>query len=277
MFNIKLFSKEELQEISRDNYNEDREYPENFSNWYKHILDFGDFKHTEVVANQIFTFDESEFMRKEDNINKVDWGTMNDILKPTLDRLDSMSVYNIKNGTFSNKFDFSTCMTTKRDLAENLWKINYVSAMYDTGGYTELVVRKPLPFCLDTENPTIYNGMPLREEVRVFYNMETKQVEYSVDYWDYEYCRSNIGSISDGIVFDWFHNKYGDREINHIKKVNELETRIQTMICNLKFDGELEGVWSIDFLWVKETDEIYLIDMARGFRSAYWNPENIAS
>ena len=31
----------------------------------------------------------------------------------------------------------------------------------------------------------------------------------------------------------------------------------------------MKGVWSIDIL--KEGNEYYLIDMARGFRSSYWN------
>ena len=268
---IKMYSEEELKDIAKQCYEDDRAYPENFSNWYPHIRSFGKFNHSKIIATQIFTFEETEFLHKEDDINKVDWNRVTEILRPTLDRLKPHIIYSIKNGAFSNKFDFSTCMTSKEELAKNLWKINYYSTMYDTGGYTELVVREILPYCLDVDNPTIYNGMPLREEIRVFYNMKTKKIEYAVDYWDYDYCRDNLRSISDGIVFDWFHNIYGTRKIKHSKKVKELITRIDSMIGGLKFDGKLDGIWSIDFLWVKETDDIYLIDMARGFRSAYWN------
>ena len=60
----KKFTPEYFEELSRKCYIDDREYPENFSNWYPHIIDFGEFEHTNIVANQIFTFEESKLMQK---------------------------------------------------------------------------------------------------------------------------------------------------------------------------------------------------------------------
>lgn len=259
---------EKLRELGQIGYNEDREYPECFSNWYPHIEDFGKFKHANVIANPIFTFEETEAMKATEDIKKVDWNKIDEILRPTLEKLDNFHMYNIKNGCFSNKFDFDTCLTSKRELAEKLWKINYQSAVLETGGYTELVVREVIPNCL--EYPTIYNGMPLREEIRIFYNMDTKQIEYMVDYWDYEYCREHLNK-TDQIVFDWFYNKIGNRKVNHQNKLKELFLKIEKDINTLKFDSQLKGIWSIDFLWEEIEDEIYLIDMARGYRSSYWD------
>lgn len=182
------FKQKDLEEIAKRSYEEDRKYPENFSNWYKHIVDFGYFKHTNIISNQIFTFEEVETMQETDIIDKVNWEKINKILEPTLNKMKKGQVYNIKNGCFSNKFDFSTCLTTNGELAQQLWKINYQSCMYETGGHTELVVREVIPNHL--EYPTIYNGMPLREEIRVFYNLDAKKIEYIVDYWDYDYCLS---------------------------------------------------------------------------------------
>ena len=263
---IKLeFTDEYFKDLSEKCYKRDREYPENFSNWYPHIKNFGTFNHAEIISNQIFTLDETEIMREEDVIDKVDWNKWRKILKPTLDKMKPGKLYNIKNGCFSNKFDFNTCIATKDNLAEQLWKINYVSTMYDTGGYTELVVREYIPY--DHLNMvTIYNGMPLREEVRVFYNMDEKKIEYMVDYWDYNYCRNSLNSKTDKIIFDWFH-----KETNHQSKLEMVRTIITENINTLKFDKTLTGIWSIDFMYIEETHEIYLIDMARGFRSAFYD------
>ena len=181
--------------------------------------------------------------------------------------MNKYTVYNIKNGCFSNKFDFKTCLATKEDLAQQLLKINYQSCMFETGGYTELVVREYIPYEYK-EVPTIYNGMPLREEVRIFYNMDTKKIEYTVDYWDYDYCYENLADKTDKIIFDWFHNKIAGRTENHKLKLKQMESTIREKINTLKFDEQLKGIWSIDFMLYD--DKIYLIDMARGFRSAYW-------
>ena len=265
-----------FEKASKNAYKEDREYPENFSNWYKHILEFGKFKHADIISNQVFTWEETNIICKDDLINRVDWASINSILKPSLDKMKPNKLYNIKNGAFSNKFDFDTCVTTKDELAEKFWKIEYQSALLDTGGYTELVVREYIPYD-HSVTPTIYNGMPLREEIRVFYNMDTKCIEYMVDYWDYGYCYNKFSTVTDEIVFDYFHNKFGRRFTNHNSKLEEIKQQIQDNINTLKFDNCLSGVWSIDFMYVDDLDEyngIWLIDMARAHRSAYWNPAN---
>lgn len=271
------YTPEYFKELALKGYNEDREYPENFSNWYPHIKSFGNFAHADVVSNQIFTFEETEFMQKSDTMDNVDWGVMNKILKPTFEKMKRNTLYNIKNGCFSNKFDFETCITDKQHLAEQLWKINYNSCMFSTGGYTELVVRELIPLN-SSKYMTIYNGMPLRTEVRVFYNMETKKIEYIVDYWDYNYCKSNIHNLNDRIIFDAFHNQISTNEkgiVNHWMEFEDVVEEIKKHISTLEFDSELKGIWSIDFMYDNETKKIYLIDMARGFRSAYWNIDKL--
>lgn len=273
------FTPEYFKEIALKSYNEDREYPENFSNWYPHIKDFGNFAHAEIISNQIFTFEEVETMQETDNIDKVNWDAINKILKPTLDKMENNRIYNIKNGCFSNKFDFETCLVHKGDLAKKLWQINYNSSMFSTGGYTELVVREFIPYNVN-ECLTMYNGMPLRTEVRLFYNMETKKVEYVVDYWDYDYCHKSLHSLNDTMIFELYHNKIKD--FNHginfhdMDYKNVLERKILPYIDTLKFDGKLKGIWSIDFMYDKDTNKVYLIDMARGHRSAYWNIDKLS-
>ena len=53
---------------------------------------------------------------------------------------------------------------------------------------------------------------------------------------------------------------------------------VKDNIHTLKFDDGLRGVWSIDFMCVddiKEYQGLWLIDMARGFRIAYWNIDKL--
>ena len=273
---VSKFTPEYLEELKETCYFDDRKYPENFSNWYYSIKDFGKFRHVEIIANQIFSQDDVDIMQKTDNYKDVDWEEWYKILWDTLCKMEPHKLYNIKNGCFSNKFDFSTCVTNKMDLAKNLFKINYESHLMDTGGYTELVVRELIPYD-SSKIATIYNGMPLREEVRVFYNMDTNQIEYMVDYWDYKYCKDRLYNKNDQLIFDWFHNKLKKRHEQHIQELNKMKIFIKDNIDTLKIEG-LEGVWSIDFMLVTDESKykgVWLIDMARGFRSTYWNPAKL--
>lgn len=269
-----IYTPEYFKQLEENNYKEDRAYPENFSNWYNCIESFGEFNHSRVISNQIFTQEEVHIFQETDMINKVDWSKIKQILKPTLDKLKYSYIYSIKNGCFSDKFDGNICFSTKDDLCEKFWKLQYDSAMYDTGGYTELVVRELIPYNMYT-TPLIYNGLPLRTELRVFYNLDTKQIEYVVDYWDYDYCYEHL-NITDKIVFDWFH-----KQDNYTDNLIYITDYIYENINTLKFDKKLKGIWSIDFMLVSDVDEfidgIYLIDMARGYRSAYWDPSKIRS
>lgn len=268
------FTPEFINELKEKHYKEDREYPENFSNWYPHIKSFGNFAHADIISNQIFTFEETEIMKETDDINKVNWNKINEILKPTLDKMEPYKIYNIKNGCFSNKFDFKTCLATKENLAQQLWKINYQSSMFDTGGYTELVVREYIPY--NNENTlTIYNGMPLRTEIRAFHNLDTRKIEYIVDYWNYDYCSKGMHSLNDKVIFDIYHNKTNIEVVDHQKEFEKVSKFIEENIDTLKFDNKLKGIWSIDFMYDNNSNSIYLIDMARGFRSAYWNTEKL--
>ena len=279
-FNIKQFvdklTPEYFAELEKQSYEDDRNYPENFSNWYSCIKDFGKFRHAKIISNQIFTSEEVSIMRKEEDISKVDFNEIQKILKPTLDKMENHKIYSIKNGCFSNKFDFNTCLATKENLAEKLWEVNYASSLFDTGGYTELVVREYLSYDVQ-KIATIYNGMPLREELRVFYNMDTQQIEYMVDYCNYDYCIEHMPNKTDYIIFNWFHNKIRKRHEQHNHEINVMKEKIKERIDTLKIEG-LTGIWSIDFMNINDIPNlggIWLIDMARGFRSAYWDANKL--
>lgn len=266
------FTPEFFEKIKLNTYNEDRAYPENFSNWYNCIEDFGNFKHAEIINNQILQLEETSLLEQE-FYNRVDADKLKDALQPTIQKMIPNRQYSLKNGCFSNKFDFNESIVTRDTLCEKLWKLNYNSTMLDTGGFTEVVVRELIPYnYLNT--CTIYNGLPLREEMRVFYNFNNDTIEYMVDYWDYLYCHSKL-SLTDKIVFDWYTHSSAK-----YKYLKELKQFIIDNIHTLRFNDNLKGIWSIDFMMCRNMPDpisgIYLIDMARGYRSAYWDYDKLS-
>lgn len=94
------FTPEYFEQLSKDSYREDRMYPENFSNWYYNIVDFGQFKHAEVINNQIFTYEETEAFKESEEFKNVNWEKLNKILEPTLEKMKPYTCYNIKNRLF---------------------------------------------------------------------------------------------------------------------------------------------------------------------------------
>ena len=82
----KRFTPEYFEQLKQNSYKQDREYPENFSNWYPNIVDFGKLNHVDIINNQILTLEETKVLEQED-YNKIDWNKLNEILKPTLDKM----------------------------------------------------------------------------------------------------------------------------------------------------------------------------------------------
>lgn len=115
--------------------------------------------------------------------------------------------------------------------------------------------------------------MPLRTEVRVFYDFDIKKVLYAVNYWDWNYCYSSIcRNATDKIVYE---NYYDTIKKNYEEVVDDV---IKCAELGLMDVDELSGVWSIDFMIAEDRNGVkttYLIDMAEGPRSAYWNEEKV--
>lgn len=110
--------------------------------------------------------------------------------------LDDKKDYFIKTGTFSSKFDFRNAKVTSgqevKELGSYLWYIQHQASqmasmlnnvcLYGVSTNNEWIVRE---FIDDVEdNPTIYNGLPLHTEYRVFVDFDTKEVIGINPYWD---------------------------------------------------------------------------------------------
>lgn len=188
--------------------------------------------------------------------------------------LDINKTYFVKTGVFSSKFDFRNAKVQGpdevRSLGEYLLFISNQAAQfasplvipthYGANTTNEWVVRE---YIEDTENnPTIYNGMPLRTEYRIFVDFDDGEIIGVSPYWrpdvmkarfaDYEDC-NEPEKIHDYIIYkvheDTLMQRYNDNK-------DEILAHMQALILNMG----IEGQWSIDVM--QNGDDFYIIDMA---------------
>ncbi|MGT2744603.1 hypothetical protein ACVRW4_04520 [Streptococcus phocae subsp. phocae] len=189
----------------------------------------------------------------------------------------------IKTGTFSNKFNFKQCQTNRECLIDNFIEILYESALCGAGTVTTLIVREYIEE--DEDSFYIYNGMPLRNEIRYFVDFDNKKVLGYADYWNEKAMTKLIGedlnlnesiaesNNTDGLP-EYKKQRYTDFKNwyrwHRTRKENTLQETYQntiTFIENLvNQDSDFKGRWSIDIMPCK--DKFYFIDAALMDQSA---------
>ena len=195
-------------------------------------------------------------------------------------RLDKSKEYFVKTGTYSSKFDFRNAYVHGEkevaELGEYLLYIHFSALqmasplcskkIYGVSTTNEWAVRE---FISDKENnPTIYKGMPLHTEYRIFADFDTKQIIGASPYWHPEIMEKRFGhdedadsphQIHDYIVFKAHEETLMQRyEANVDAVCDYMENMIQ--------DIRLSGQWSIDVM--QNGDEFWVIDMALAQNSA---------
>lgn len=272
-FKLKTPSKEELLEAEQNYEKWLFGNPNNFHVWFIALTgiqsDTVRIPKSTIVTipkevRKAFFFDNS----KEDpkTIEKF----VSELLLPKIRKFagDAKRVF-IKNGCYSGKFDFrNNCLLedfTIDAVKKHIMEIESESLLFDIGGDCEFVIREYLEPAAGT--PEIYNGMPLRPEMRLFYDFDKKQILYKVFYWDWDYCRDIIceRNEEDGKVFDANYKQIFSEYERLSEKHND---------AIIEALGKVEGlnkVWSVDF--ILEEDCVWLIDMAIGPESAYWKEE----
>jgi len=264
--------------LSSDYNDSLRQNPNNLSNWFPIVKDCGIRVPDTLIIQCPDRIIKASFMDKfdEDEEMITDWlsGHMSEIREAIND-----PVIFVKNGTFSNKFDANaSCLShtyNLHELVDKIININYTALMFGADGTSELVFRKLIPY-EEEMIPCIYNGLPFRPEYRVFYDFDTHEVLYSVNYWDWDYCYKAISrNATDRIVFEAYYDLV-ERAFKSNKEYIE-----EQVALSMKDITGLTGKWSIDIMQEKmginkEIDKInnfWLIDMAIAERSAYWNPD----
>ncbi len=254
----------------------------NFSYWFPSIEDFLIFSDTfiendiqsEIYLPKSYIIDipsnvvDHFAMENPNTDHQIILDFVNDTVMPIIKKYFPKQDIFLKNGTFSNKFDFNhSChifsTDNSNDIAKKIENLEYASICFDTGGFYELILRE---YIHPKTNYSIYNGMPLRPEARIFYDFDKHKLLYHVNYWDWDYCHERIcDDLNDKKVYE---KNY--KEIT--SKLNSLIEKYLPIIENrLKYCTTLRDKWSIDFLF--EDDKCYLIDMALAKQSAYWKEE----
>ena len=188
--------------------------------------------------------------------------------------------YFIKTGTFSSKFDFRNAKVTKgqevSELGSYLWFIQHQAnqfasplnnkSVYGVSSNNEWVVRE---FIDDVEgNPTIYNGLPLHTEYRVFVDFDTEEIIGISPYWEPSVMKEHfldLGSLND-IQKQHDYINYINHEETLMKRYEENKELVVFEVSKLLKDCKLKGQWSIDVM--QNGSDFWLIDMARASESA---------
>ena len=248
--------------------------PNNFSFWFPAVVCLRD-NGIYIPKSLIFDIPDDvyiAFFRERDN----DYARINLWLYDIMQRDDVKQYFGgkdifVKNGCFSNKFEFgNSCHflpdDTVKTMTDKVSNLMYLSIMLETKGYFELVFREWIEPKPDT--PTIYGGMPLRPEIRLFYDFKNKKPLYSVNYWDWDYCHEAIGRNPED--YEVYEKAYPELD----KLLTEHWAKYRQKVFDALADCDLHvGIWSVDF--ILEEERIILIDMALGKDSAYWDEERI--
>lgn len=194
--------------------------------------------------------------------------------------LDLEKDYFIKTGTFSSKFDFRNAKVTEgqevSELGSYLWYIqsqtNQMASplnnkvIYGVSSNNEWVVRE---FIDDKENnPTIYNGLPLHTEYRVFVDFDKEEIIGISPYWHPEVMKENFLDIGVSAPIQKNHDyiNYINHEETLMKRYEENKDLVVSEVSRLLADCKLKGQWSIDIM--QNGSDYWLIDMARALESA---------
>lgn len=202
--------------------------------------------------------------------------------------LDTDKHYFIKTGLFSSKFDFRNAKITDPkevlDIGEYLLFIHFQSVsmaqfdlsgnkrpvMYGAATTNEWVVRDFIED-EDDEKFTIYNGLPLHTEYRVFVDFDSDEVLGIHPYWDPKVMKNRFGHSKDSNDPTMIHDyiTYTAQEPKLMERYNKNKNMIINKVREFLPDVELTGQWSIDIM--QNGDKFWFIDMAIAETSAFYD------
>lgn len=194
--------------------------------------------------------------------------------------LDLNGTYFIKNGVFSSKFDFRNAkVTTPQEVAELGQYLFYIhqqacqmasllnnKSIYGCGTTTEWVVRE---YIESPAKETIYMGLPLNTEYRIFVDFDKKIILSDNQYWNKEVMNKrfeenrNSHDVHDAVTYNMASERLEKTYNENIDKVKEM---VQELLNN---NIEMTGQWSVDIMQVE--NDFYLIDMALAENSFYYD------
>lgn len=219
-------------------------------------------------------------------LTRNDFGNLTDATKSIVNdwamrvfELDDTKDHFVKTGTYSSKFDFRNAHVPAgqetHELGEYLLFIHYMAlqmasplskpCIYGVSTTNEWVVREYIkPKDNDT---TIYHGLPLHTEYRVFVDCDTDEVLGIHNYWDPDVMNKrfaemrSLDDVHDAVTYKANQERLCARYEAHKDSV---ASHIRDILPFL----DLTGQWSIDVM--QNGDDFYLIDMAMAENSAFY-------
>lgn len=300
---IDLPSEEEMEAIGRKKYENNRQNPNTFSYWFQALA--GVLQKEFLVPESVCLELPLELIKCiEQDKRRITDETKNEFVQFVWENeavqalLAKSPTLFMKSGVFSNKFDFnSSCkLTSKQVLFDQYYNIHYSAALYGANYTNEIVLRT---YIEDVENrASIYDGMPLRTEFRVFFDFTKDQLIGIANYWHFEEMRHALVPYSVKKIFADISDiaeqkklaKNIVRKLNneklqleldvyfaHLEQLQQIEQEYHTLKGHiaakveqsLKATKILEGAWSIDIM--KNGNAFYFIDAARMNESALVN------
>ena len=230
--------------------------------WYPRTVDIGFKTPNTIIAS--FTNEETNLikMAKWNELCEKDLLERIRIIAKQSGNLDLNNEIFVRLGNSSNKFNFVSCHINGIDelyqklmiIFDNMYfKLEWQQSI-------ELVLREYIK--TNYQRNTIYNGMPLNTEFRVFYDFDENKILGIFNYWEKNTMLDNLHNNQDLITF--------------ANTINEIECDFNNLYPFLKKEAEyklpnanLKGKWSVDFLY--DGKEFVLIDMAHAECSYYYD------
>lgn len=197
--------------------------------------------------------------------------------------LDDTKDYFVKTGTYASKFDFRNAKVTKgqevHELGQYLLFIHYQAlqmasplskpTIYGASTTNEWVVRE---FIDDKENnPSIYMGLPLHTEYRVFVDFDTNEVLSVANYWDEDTLLKRFGFEKDRNDPHKIHDyiTYKSHRDTIYERFETNKALVEEKIKEVIKDCSLKGQWSIDVM--QNGNDYWFIDMGKAEESTFYN------
>lgn len=251
-----------VSDLSPKLYDRFRDNPNSLYNWLPAVEKALDVSKTTLKSPKTKTWrlpiELAQFIRMEySDTTKHDRDLFNQLVFDQFD-LEDGKTYFIKTGTFSSKFQFANAKCSEpREMGEYFQVINNFAMMVGAGQSIDLVVRE---YIEDVENnPTIYNGMPLRTEFRVFVDCDEDKIIGVVPYWHPIVMKRALQSdMVDSILPDLETYKLHEDKLT--SEYNKYLAQVKNEVSDLLPNLELTGQFSIDVM--KNGEDFYVLDLA---------------
>lgn len=240
-----------------------------------------------LCGNKFFRIPDTKILRVPLpmlQLTRLGFETLNPVTKEIVNRyckrifkLDEHEDYFIKTGTYSSKYEFRNAHIHDpkeiNEMGEYFLFLNHLTCsmasplnntcFYGANTTNEWVLRE---YIKDKEhNPTIYNGLPLHTEYRVFVDFDADEVLGISPYWRADVMKGKFKNAStpqerhDYVIYqmheDILQSRYDDSARMILEEIKKILPAV-----------ELVGQWSIDVM--RNGDDYYIIDMALAENSA---------